>query len=150
MTNDELEAIRQRMERPTALFQWIESFVADAAKMVAEVDVLRCECERLRLLLECKVEESIRLKRLEVTPEGTRVELASEFTVLLGAIMADVLRAHDAQNLVEATLTHDELGPLTLTIQRKWGKSAMDLRNEAMAEVEQLKAQVAELEGRTT
>ena len=49
-------------------------------------------------------------------------------------------------NCVEMEVGHPELGPLLVTIQRKRGKSPLALKGEAEAEVERLRAEVAEYE----
>ena len=63
--------------------------------------------------------------------EGIKARFGGEAVMVWAECMAECLRQSKAANCVEITVDHAELGTLVATIQRKDGKTPMELRGEA-------------------
>lgn len=120
-----------------------------------DATLLRLENERLldenARLLEFEKKLAARLierdlgpgTQAEIEQEGNSVRVrvsAAEFAAEFGQLMADAMEDAGGTNSVEWQCVHNELGPLTLTLQRVEGKTPGEQREEAEAEVTRLKA----------
>jgi hypothetical protein len=95
---------------------------------------LEQEVDRLRALLEQRYED-VRL----VEMRGGEMILEGGPVGYFAAYMAEMLEPRDNQgksyaNYVEMKLSHDQAGPLCLTLQRSLGQTPHQLRREAEVE----------------
>lgn len=79
---------------------------------------------------------------MHYTPGKLDVTMRSKLITLFADTMAETLDAEGAENLVEWTVNHPEKGPLTLTLQRQFGKTPMKLYAEARADADRYKTVV--------
>ncbi len=77
------------------------------------------------------------LKKLiyEQDEKGWRLDatMASDFVKVLAHILAECFEGSGAVNCVEFSVMHSRLGPMVMTLQRSWGKTPMEMCNEAKA-----------------
>lgn len=102
-------------------------------------DDLVTEIERLKALLDGRFKDA---RLLSAAPDGKGAFVFDIQTGLSG-IMAEnmlaILRGEDAPNFVEIEANHPEVGPLTFSIAKRFGRSAA-------AQLAEAKARIAELE----
>jgi hypothetical protein len=80
---------------------------------------------------------------MHYTPGKLDVEMRSKLVSMLAGTMAELLDGEGAGNLIEWGFSNPEKGPMTLTLQRQFGKTPMQLYAEAKRE---LKAAAVESE----
>lgn len=61
--------------------------------------------------------------------------------------MGEMFKERNLQHFIELHLENDEIGPLTLTLQRRLGKTPGTLAREFKEEVDRLQLRIDELEG---
>lgn len=102
--------------------------------------------KNLRKLLEELIAEPIAVKKTETVQheDGCTSNLQAQNWIfaLLAHLLCDVLKAKPAPNYVECSFEYTELGPITLHIQKRLGKTPHQLRLEAEAERDELKRSV--------
>jgi len=85
------------------------------------------------------------VSELHYTPGKLDVEMRSKLVSMLAGTMADLLDGEGAANCVEWTVNHHEKGPLTLTLQRQYGKTPMQLYAGIARELRDAKEAAANL-----
>jgi hypothetical protein len=97
--------------------------------------------------LEAKIAEYNRLYLLSanaVTGSTFQVELRNDILVIVASVMTDIMKGKEAEvpNYMEVFLDsskNPEIGPLVLTIQKRYGKTPHQLRIEAEVNAENYK-----------
>lgn len=82
---------------------------------------------------------------MHYTPGKLDVQMRSKLITLFADTMAEILDGEGAENLVEWTVNHPEKGPLTLTLQRQYGKTPMQLYAGVVRELRDAKEAAANL-----
>jgi len=77
---------------------------------------------------------------MHYTPGKMDIQMRSKLVTIWAESMAEILDGEGALNVVEFTVIHPEKGPLTLTLQRQFGKSPMQLYAEAKRELDATRA----------
>lgn len=100
----------------------------------------------LREALAASVGEPISVSSVGQNPteDGYETTIRAQNWIfeLLAVLLCDALKAKPAPNYVECSFGHTELGPLTVHIQKRTGKTPHQLRLEAEAELIELKEEV--------
>lgn len=102
------------------------------------------EIERLRGHLDPEA-CLVRAGKPPGTQTGFEFVVSSPIVRVIANHMAATLKAHGAQNYVEIGFTHEELGPLTLMVQRDRGDTPARKVAERDAEIERLRTENAQL-----
>jgi hypothetical protein len=103
------------------------------------------EIERLRLLAEGKLAEAARLTWAEfkATPSGGYdISVRAPMVELIAETLVQDFKRAGGANYVEWNFTHEELGPFTITMQRRDGKTPANAAAEAKAEADDLRQQL--------
>lgn len=79
-----------------------------------------------------------------------QMQLSGLACQMLAASFAGQFKGSGATNYLEMGMTHEELGPFTVTMQRRDGKTPAQFRAEAEAERDALRAQLATSSQMTT
>lgn len=76
---------------------------------------------------------------------GYEFVVKSPMALLLAHHMAAILKAYGAENYVEIRFSHDELGPLTLVVQRVNGDTPGQKAAQRETEMDRLRSDLAQL-----
>jgi hypothetical protein len=98
------------------------------------------EVQRLKALVEGRFKEA---RLMSAAPDGTGAFVLDIQTGLSGVMaenMLAILRGEGAPNFVQVEATHPEEGPLTFTIERRFGRSPAVQLAEAKARIAELEA----------
>lgn len=101
----------------------------------------RTEMERLRALAEGRFRdaEALRTKSFSMAEgEGTEVSFQGEVVQVVAAGLAAAFKDAGGANYLALELEHEELGPLVLTMQRRWGKEPYKVAGELRAALEDI------------
>lgn len=120
------------------MFNWISRFIS---KRIRELEEKNRE-------LQDQVDVYIHLKKLHLDGHRWEIDISGEFIPILAEMMYMFFKEAGGKNYVEMKLNpkNDECGPLSLTLQRIYGKTPHECRVEAEKQVETLKQKVEELE----
>lgn len=137
-----LNLLRGTLARPS-LAQIIHLYGAEALRAALpdppDPDARVAELERLLAEQAALLED--RFSDLDLVGlENGVITLKGPLIPLLAEAMAQMLRPEgrsEPANYTETAVTHEELGPLTLTLQRKAGKTPHELRREAETRADQ-------------
>ncbi len=102
---------------------------------------LLAEVSRLNALLDERFKD---LKLASAGPDGGGAfvfELRSGMAGLMAEHLAQILREEGAPNFVQIEAVHPELGPLTFTVERRFGDSPSKQLAEAKRRIAELEAQ---------
>jgi hypothetical protein len=116
------------------------------ARALAGVDIevarLRVEVEQLRKALSEKVISQTMLRDLSIGSSGINATFEGGAAHLLADAFAEQFVESDATNYLEMHLHSNVTGPLIVTLQRHHGKTPHQLRAEAEAERDALRAEL--------
>ena len=90
-----------------------------------ELAAAMAEIERLQALVEGRFKDAAKGYLRSAGPDGRggfRFDIQSSIVPLIAEHLAASFKAIGGTNYVQMELTHDELGPLVMTIQRKHGE----------------------------
>jgi hypothetical protein len=110
------------------------------------------EIERLRLLAEGKLTEAAKMAwaKVEASPSGGYdITVKAPMIELIAETLVQEFKAAGGTNYVEWNLNHEDLGPFTITMQRRDGKTPANVAAEAKEESADLRQQL-EAERETT
>lgn len=120
---------------------------------VEEMAYLLMENERLRHLVAGRFKEAAEARLVRAGPDGKgrfSIDIQSTIIPMISEHLAAAFRAQGGENYVEWEIGHPELGPMVLTLQRKWGERPAavaarerDRADRAEAELAVLRQQVA-------
>lgn len=84
------------------------------------------------------------IKRLHVEDGVIEMDLTppQEMMVALAMGLAESMQAMGADNWVTFTINHPELGPLDMTLQRRYGETPSDQLTKAKARIADLEAMI--------
>lgn len=103
------------------------------------------ENERLRLLLDGKFKEAL-LLRAGPSGDGFQFDFQATVVPLMAEHLAQTLKGLGGENYVTMEFNHEEVGPLLLTIQRRFGEYPAQKAGRLAADNASLRARIAELE----
>lgn len=89
----------------------------------------------------------LRLKEIHMTDKKWNVDFQGEFIPILAEMLYTFFIEAGGVNYVEMRLSPktEGIGPMLLTLQRVWGKTAHELRKEAESQVEILQQKLLEI-----
>lgn len=97
------------------------------------LDEALLEIERLRALFDGRWKDAVQLRLKSAGPvDGMfQFELQAGILPLIAEHLASEFKRAGGENYVSFEINHDELGPLTLTMQRRFGKMPAQVAREA-------------------
>lgn len=100
---------------------------ADAAALYTAdlLEATAAEMERLRALVEFRFKDAAKAYLQSAGPDGKgafQFDIRAGIVPLIAEHLAASFKAMGGENYVQMEVSHDELGPLMLTIQRKYGE----------------------------
>jgi hypothetical protein len=103
-------------------------------------DELVNEIERLKALLDGRFKDA-RLRSAAPDGKGAFVlDIQTGLSGIMAENMIAILRGEGAPNFVQVEANHPEEGPLTFTIERRWGRAPAVQLAEAKARIAELEA----------
>ncbi len=114
--------------------------------LLAELDAMAADNERLSLMAQGKFMDANRVLRMGPGDDGTfEIVLATPIFQTFCGLFTEMFKRSGAKNYIDQHIHHDVLGELLITIQRVDGKTAHQLREEAERERDAALAKVARM-----
>lgn len=119
------------------MWRWVERFLSRRIRKLEEENKV----------LQDQVDVFFALKEAHLTGKKMDYDFGGEFVPILANMMYEFFSYSGGENYVEIRLNpkDDRCGPLILTLQRVFGKTPAQLRNEAENEVKTLQKKIEEL-----
>lgn len=123
---------------------WRLALSAAISEVIADRDR---EIERLQAIVDGRFKDAANLRLLSAgpTPDGFQFDIRGEVISLIAEHLASTFRQMGGENYVAMEFSHDELGPLVLTMQRQLGKMPHTVAAEAKAESKARDEEIANL-----
>jgi hypothetical protein len=112
----------------------VADLLTEMAVVIAERDELKAELQKFASLEVMSVEDA-----------KVALDLKGKLVGVFAAAMADEFRQAGGINFVEFDILSKDLGPLTLLMQRKEGKTPAEMHDEADARIKELEAKLEEV-----
>lgn len=115
-----------------------------------ELDYLRSENARLQALVDGRFKDAAEARLVRAGPDADgkfTIDIQSTMIPMIAEHMAVAFKAMGGENYVQFELGHEELGPLVLTLQRKWGELPATIASREKARAEKAEAELARLRG---
>lgn len=115
-----------------------------------EIAYLRAENDRLQALVDGRFKDAAEARLVRAGPDADgkfTIDIQSTLVPMIAEHMAVAFKAMGGENYVQFELGHDELGPLVLTLQRKWGELPATIATRERARADKAEAELARLRG---
>jgi hypothetical protein len=123
----------------------LECAMAKIAELGQHLADGNSEIERLRLLAEGKLTEAAKMAwaKVEANPSGGYdVAVQAPMVELISENLVQEFKAAGGSNYVEWSFNHEDLGPFTIMMQRRDGKTPANVAAEAKEESVELRQQL--------
>lgn len=121
------------------------SLIADRTKLAANLARVEGERDHAQAIADGRWQDAAKIfvKSMNFSPEtGFKFDLQATIVPLIAAHLAETFKAMGGENYVDIEINHEELGPLMLRMQRRWGEqpSTVAMREKARADAAEAKS----------